>query len=196
MINSTKMKKIAKAECCAWGVEEIDGKTYMLVTDNYRIYKDNIHDFDPKVKSALFERFGFIPESGKTYRKDKGDNEPHEIRGLNSLLLNKEYFEHTYFMHMIYRTETSRCEMGEAYVFKATKGLVFINREYLDVFKNIDMARVETSNGEINGMNKFTFIDEDMEYVVLPLRFGDKVESSFLRIIEEVYDVDLKKDGK
>lgn len=192
MINSTKMKKIAKADICLWGVEEINGKQYMLVCDGYRVYKDNIYAFDPKVKAALYERFGFVPEVGKTYRKGSNSSEPTEAREISSLLPKQESYEYTYFTNMLYRTETTTNKTGETYVFSTTKGLLFINRDYLDVLKDFDKADISTSDGSINGMSKFTFTDRDLEYYVLPLRFGKEKEAKFYNMIDVIYEAKTK----
>ena len=196
MINSTKMKKIAKANICLWGVEEIDGKQYMLVCDGFRVYKDNVYAFDPKVKSALFERFGFVPEVGKTYRKNNDASDPTETREISSLLPKQESYEDTYFKNMLYRKEIDENKFCEAYVYKTTKGLLFINRDYLDVMKDFDKAEVSTSDGSIYGMSKFTFPERDTEYYVLPLRMGDKIEAEFFELFRGIYESKMKGERK
>ncbi len=196
MINSTKMKKFAKADICLWGVEENDGKQYMLVCDGYRVYKDNIYAFDSKLKAALFERFGLIPEVGKTYSKGKNDCDPTESSEISSLLPKPECYEDTYFTNMLYRTETMTNKKGEAYVFSTTKGLLFINRDYLDVMKDFDKAEVSTSDGSIYGMSKFTFPERDTEYYVLPLRMGDKIEAEIFELFRGVYESKMKGERK
>lgn len=196
MINSTKMKKIAKANICLWGVEEINEKQYMLVCDGYRVYKDNIYAFDPKVKAALFERFGFVPEVGKTYRKNNDASDPTEAREISSLLPKQECYEYTYFTNMLYRAETITNKKGEAYVYKTTKGLLFINRDYLDVLKDLDETEVSTSDGSINGMSKFTFPNRDTEYYVLPLRMGKENEAKFYNMIDGIYEAKMKGERK
>lgn len=197
MINSTKMKKIAKADTCLWGVEEIDGSQYMLVCDGFRVYKDNIHAFDPKVKTALFERFGFVPEAGKTYRIGNNSSESAELtEAISSLLPKQEEYEYTYFTNMLYRTKTTADKNGETYVFITTKGLLFINRDYLDVLKDLDKAEVSTSDGSIYGMSKFTFPDRDLEYYVLPLRFGDKIGANFYNTVDGICKVRIVGKGE
>lgn len=196
MINVTKMKKIVKANICLWGVEEINGKQYMLVCDGYRVYKDNIYAFDPKVKAALFERFGLIPKVGETYSKGKDGCDPTKTREISSLLPKQECYEDTYFTNMLYRTETMTNKKGEAYVFSTTKGLLFINRDYLDVLKDLDEAEVSTSDGSINGMSKFTFPNRDTEYYVLPLRMGKENEAKFYNMIDGIYEAKMKGGRK
>lgn len=188
MINSTKMKKIAKADVCVWGVEEIDGSQYMLVCDGYRVYKDNIYAFDPKVKAALFERFGVVPEKGETLIIQGNNEITKRDKTISGMLPKKEVYEPTYFTNILYRMEIARDIMHEAYVYKTTKGLLFINRDYLDVLKDLDKAEVSTSNGEVIGMNRFTFSGFDTEYYVLPLSGAKEREKELLSMLQDEYE--------
>ena len=169
----------------------------ICVCDGFRVYKDNIYAFDPKVKAALFERFGFVPEVGKTYRIGNNSSEPAELtKAISSLLPKQEEYEYTYFTNMLYRTKTTADKNGETYVFITTKGLLFINRDYLDVLKDLDKAEVSTSDGSIYGMSKFTFPDRDLEYYVLPLRFGDKIGANFYNTVDGICKVRIVGKGE
>ena len=89
MINVTKMKKMVNDDRVIWGVEG----DYMLASEGHRIYKDHIENFEPKIKGALFEKFGRVPEEGETliYNKSNKQVKPFE-RKLSDFIGKQEDF--------------------------------------------------------------------------------------------------------
>lgn len=158
MINVTKMKKMVNDDRVIWGVEG----DYMLVSEGHRIYKDHIENFEPKIKGALFEKFGRVPEEGETlfYNKSNKQVKPFE-RKLSDFIGKQEDFT--------VNVERLGLTTDDFEIMKTENGLVAFDKEYSQVFKDPKKLILKTSEKKL-WFTRFTFEDETMEYYLLPLR--------------------------
>lgn len=172
MINATKMKKIAKNDTIIWGTQKQGYSLYIYMTNGYVIYKDIDVDFNPKITDILKDRFGFIPKPNESFVVGMESETPKEHGG--NLPDWEHKFEKAEFLGVTYAVETQR-GTKELYVCKTREGLTFIEREFVDVLKNPEKAKLEVNLNSPIMWHRFTFDDESTEYYVRPY-FEDEKE--------------------